>query len=171
MGTGSLSLGYEAGGWWWPPPSSAKFEEKEELCLYSSSEPSRSVVGWTVPCLTALEPCIVQPVAQSVFNLAISSLNKPKINKNQTQLCYMYRSSAFPLQRPLQNYMAGRLTDYRPVCTALVNRLHEQSCISHTGYSFTVKWEIIVHCDVKKRRRRSHYSRSDWMAKWKCRSV
>jgi hypothetical protein len=76
----------------------------------------------------------------------------------------MYRSSAFPVQRPLQNYMAGRLTDYQLLYTTLVSRLHEQSCISHTGYSFTVKWETKVRCDVKKRRRRSHYSRSDWMA-------
>lgn len=83
----------------------------------------------------------------------------------------MYCPSAFPVQRPLQNYMAGRLTDYRLVYTALVNRLHEQSCIIHTGYSFAVKWEIIVHCDVKTRRRRSHYRRSDWMAQLKCRSV
>ena len=76
----------------------------------------------------------------------------------------MYRSSAFPIQRLLQNYMGGRFTDYRLVYTALVNRLHEQSFISHTDYSFTVKLEITVRCDVKKRRRRSHYSRSDWMA-------
>jgi len=126
------------------PPSSAKVKEREELCLYSSSEPSRPVLGWTLPCLTAFEPCIVQPVTQSVLNYAIPALNKTKVNKNQTQLCYMYRSSALPVQRPPKNYMAGRLTDYRLVNTGLVNRLHEQSCINHTGYSFSVKWETKV---------------------------
>lgn len=32
----------------------------------------------------------------------------------------------------------------------LVNTLHVQSCISHTGYSFTVKSETNVYGDVKK---------------------
>jgi hypothetical protein len=31
----------------------------------------------------------------------------------------MYRSLAFSVQRALQNYMAGKLTEYRPVYTAV----------------------------------------------------
>ena len=44
----------------------------------------------------------------------------------------MYYLSAFPVQRSLQNYTAGRLTGYRLVYTALVNRLHEQKVVSST---------------------------------------
>jgi len=46
-----LSLGGKAvGAWHWPPtPSSVEVDERVELYLYSPSEPSWPVLGWTVP--------------------------------------------------------------------------------------------------------------------------
>ena len=42
--------GKAAREWRWPPtPSSVEVKEREELYLYSTSGPSRPVIGWTLP--------------------------------------------------------------------------------------------------------------------------
>ena len=53
MGTGSFLGGKAAGEWRWPPtPSSAGIKERIELYIYSTSEPSWSVIGWNLPLLS-----------------------------------------------------------------------------------------------------------------------
>jgi len=50
MGTGSLSRGKAGGAWCWPPtPCSPEVKERVKLYFYSSSKPSRRVIGWPSP--------------------------------------------------------------------------------------------------------------------------